>query len=60
MTLTLSKSKNATSLYVTKCFRENGRRTTKVIEKLNNLKWADCVGCYGEAICGYAQPAGYL
>ena len=37
MTLNKSQSKNATSLYVTKCVRENGRRTTKVIEKLGTV-----------------------
>ena len=34
MTLTLSKSKNATSLYVTKCIYKDGRRSSKVIERL--------------------------
>lgn len=34
MTLTLSKSKNATSLYVTKCVYKNGKRSSKIIEKL--------------------------
>jgi len=37
MTLSFSYSKNATSLYVTKCIRENGKRTTKVIEKLGTI-----------------------
>ena len=37
MTLARSESKNATSLYVTKSIRENGRRTTKVIEKLGTV-----------------------
>jgi len=37
MTLCKSTSKNATSLYVTKCVRENGERTTKVIEKLGTV-----------------------
>ena len=37
MTLTKSVSKNATSLYVTKCVRENGKRTTKVVEKLGTV-----------------------
>ena len=37
MTLSKSESKNATSLYVTKCIRENGRRTTKVVEKLGTV-----------------------
>jgi transposase len=34
MTLTLSKSKNATSLYVTKCVYNNGKRSSKIVEKL--------------------------
>lgn len=34
MTLTLSKSKNATSLYVTKCVYKNGKRSSKIVEKL--------------------------
>jgi hypothetical protein len=38
MTLAISKSKNAMSLYVTKTVRENGRRTTKVIEKLGTVE----------------------
>jgi len=37
MTLSKSKSKNATSLYVTKSVRENGVPTTKVIEKLGTV-----------------------
>ena len=37
MTLTQSKSKNSTSLYVTKSVRENGRKTSKVIEKLGTV-----------------------
>ena len=37
MTLTKSVSKNATSLYATKSIRENGRRSTKVIEKLGTV-----------------------
>jgi len=37
MTLAKSQSKNATSLYVTKCVRENGKRTTKVIEKIGTV-----------------------
>jgi transposase len=37
MTLSKSESKNATSLYVTKSIRENGRRTTKVVEKLGTI-----------------------
>jgi transposase len=34
MRLCISKSKNASSLYVTKSIYENGKRTTKVVEKL--------------------------
>ncbi len=34
MTLTFSKSKNATSIYVTKCVYQNGKRSSRVIEKL--------------------------
>ena len=34
MTITLSKSKNTTSLYVTKTIYNYGKRTTKIIEKL--------------------------
>ena len=37
MTLSFSHSANATSLYVTKCVRVNGKRTTKVIEKLGTI-----------------------
>jgi len=37
MTLTISKSKNSTSLYVTKSVRENGKKTSKVIEKLGTV-----------------------
>ena len=37
MTLTQSKSKNSTSLYVTKSVRENGKKTSKVIEKLGTV-----------------------
>ena len=37
MTLTKSKSKNSTSLYVTKSVRENGKKTSKVIEKLGTV-----------------------
>ena len=37
MTLTKSQSKNSISLYVTKSVRENGRKTTKVIEKLGTV-----------------------
>jgi transposase len=38
MRLSLSKSKNATSLYVIKDVIENNRRTTKVVEKLGTLE----------------------
>ncbi|OXT07879.1 hypothetical protein CE561_05955, partial [Thermoanaerobacterium thermosaccharolyticum] len=34
MRLCISRSKNAASLYVTKSIYENGRRSTKVVEKL--------------------------
>ncbi len=34
MTLTFSKSKNATSIYVTKCEYKNGKRSSRIIEKL--------------------------
>lgn len=34
MTLTLSKSRNATSFYVTKCVYKNGKRSSKIVEKL--------------------------
>jgi hypothetical protein len=37
MTLAKSQTKNAMSLYVTKCVREDGRRTTKVVEKLGTV-----------------------
>ena len=37
MTLSKSKSKNATSLYVIKSIRENGIKTSKVIEKLGTV-----------------------
>jgi len=37
VTLTKSQSKNSISLYVTKSIRENGRKTTKVIEKLGTV-----------------------
>jgi len=37
MTLTQSKSKNSTSLYVTKSVRENGKKKSKVIEKLGTI-----------------------
>jgi transposase len=35
--LSLSKSKNATSLYIIKDYIENGKRTTKIVEKLGTL-----------------------
>lgn len=38
MRLSLSKSKNATSLYVIKDAVENNKRTTKVVEKLGTLE----------------------
>ena len=34
MRLQISKSKNATSYYVIKSYRENGHNTSKVVEKL--------------------------
>jgi len=37
MRLSISKSKNATSLYVIQSVYENGRRSTKVVEKLGTL-----------------------
>jgi len=37
MTLTFSKSKNATSIYVTKCVYENGKRSSKIVEKLGTV-----------------------
>ena len=37
MTLTLSKSKNSTSLYVTKCIYKNGKRSSKIVEKLGTV-----------------------
>ncbi|MEI5987487.1 transposase, partial [Dehalobacter restrictus] len=37
MKLTLSKSKNATSLYVTKSIYVNGVHTSKMVEKLGTL-----------------------
>ena len=37
MTLTQSKSKNSVSLYVTKSVRENGKKTSKVVEKLGTV-----------------------
>jgi len=37
MTLTISKSKNSTSLYVTKSVRVAGKKTSKVVEKLGTV-----------------------
>ena len=37
MKLTISKSKNAASLYVTKSFYNNGVRTSKIVEKLGTV-----------------------
>ena len=37
MTLTQSKSKNSTSLYVTKSIRENGRKRSIIVEKLGTV-----------------------
>lgn len=37
MTLTISRSKNAVSLYVTKSVRENGKKYSKVVEKLGTV-----------------------
>ena len=37
MKLTISKSKNSTSLYVAKSFYENGTRTSKIVEKLGTV-----------------------
>jgi transposase len=37
MTLTLSKSKNSTSIYVTKCVYKNGKRSSRIIEKLGTV-----------------------
>jgi len=37
MTLTFSKSKNATSIYVTKCVYKNGKRSSEIVEKLGTL-----------------------
>jgi transposase len=36
--LTISKSKNSTSLYVAKSFYENGTRTSKIVEKLGTVE----------------------
>lgn len=38
MRLSISKSKNSTSLYVIKSIYVNGKRTTKVVEKLGTVK----------------------
>lgn len=38
MRLSISKSKNSTSLYVIKSVYENGKHTTKVVEKLGTIK----------------------
>src|SRR5690554_1287050 len=38
MRLSISKSKNSTSLYVIKSIYENGKHTTKVVEKLGTVK----------------------
>ena len=38
MRLSLSKSKNATSLYVIKDVIEGNKRTTKIVEKLGTVK----------------------
>lgn len=37
MRLHINKSKNAASLYVIKSFRENGKNTTKIVEKLGTM-----------------------
>lgn len=37
MKLTISKSKNTASLYVTKSFYVNGKHTSKVVEKLGTF-----------------------
>ena len=37
MKLTISKSKNSTSLYVAKSMYVNGTRTSKIVEKLGTL-----------------------
>jgi len=37
MTLTMSKSRNSTSLYITKSVRENGKKFSKVVEKLGTV-----------------------
>lgn len=38
MRLSMSKSKNATSLYVIKSIYENGKRSTRVVEKLGTVQ----------------------
>ncbi len=38
MRLSISKSKNSTSLYVIKSIYENGRHSTKIVEKLGTVK----------------------
>nr|WP_236915894.1 hypothetical protein [Clostridium sp. Cult2] len=38
MRLSISKSKNPTSLYVIKDIIENNKRTTKVVERLGTIK----------------------
>jgi transposase len=48
MTLTLSKSKNATSIYVTKCVYKNGNRSSEVVEKLGTV--ADLQKTLGDGI----------
>lgn len=37
MTILKSESQNATSLYVVKSIRENGKRTSKIVEKLGTV-----------------------
>lgn len=37
MRLSISKSKNATSLYVIQSIYDNGKRSTRVVEKLGTL-----------------------
>ncbi|MBC7766100.1 MAG: transposase, partial [Hyphomonadaceae bacterium] len=37
MKLTISKSKNSTSLYVAKSFYAKGTRTSKIVEKLGTV-----------------------
>lgn len=48
MTLTLSRSKNTTSIYVTKCVYNNGKRSSKIVEKLGSV--ADLQKTLGEGI----------